>query len=1086
MEFGLPQAPNKRRCLDVSVASLLNPTSIVASEHAGRIIVEDEKQNNEETEHYSISFNLYPADTVGNIEHIPPTGFLNGVQGSSQRTGAVHGFHPIQQSLHYHNQHYLSTSFPQNNFEETSTNKMLGELPTGFENHTSATVNQNHRPEAVQGEAIAFANCDLHYKAYNQQEFEEPPALVDDSLSHQHQASSMFAFNPVAIEVTSKASLLSLSRTIAEIPVPVPNSIDKEHHIHVGETAKNKKTTVCFGMFAGITGEFEVSLAHNDRPFSSPVPIRLETADSFTCPSIGRLQGTVSTQHRQLLQAILDESSIRIQATCTWDEKNMDAQSLSSVIPRLISCILSFTLYGPMELCEELGTFFQDYEIYLQDPLNCDLNVTYCNPHRLSSTDIETCPMTFRLQTDILEAFDVRAIPHQSELLDIMDRQEDLPEASQPSIIHAQLERHQKQALSFMLRREQGWAFGSSSGDLWGWKRTGQGRLFLNMISGDHQREEPKQFFGGIIADPMGLGKTLTMIALVASDLQIHNVGNATLDKRTYNFGTNKTTLIVVPPALLDTWEEQLSQHVVPGGLAWYRHHGKARLVDVFELEKLNIILTTYHTISTEWKNSSKSDSSILFSTQWKRLILDEAHFIRNSNSQMAKAVCSIRASRRWAVTGTPIQNRLGDLAALLKFLDVYPYCDAKHFDADITHLWKTGESEKAMERLKRLSRCLILRRPKTTINLPTRTDLRCLVNFTTDERELYEKIKSKAIAHFVEAVRHEGAEGLPSLAFVNIIQQINALRMVCDMGMHYNSRYDVRAIENNDPSEATDWSSVAQQTFNFQCEIASITCQLCKSMLDITERLFGGSSNHLTNPLFSQCWQFVCPDCVQRSHEDCAKDFLCGHSPPHPFAPVSLNRDILEDGILMPAQSTPGSDVMLNRLPSKVTSLLRRLKSQPFDSKSIVFSTWRMTLDVVEAGLDKAQIQCLRYDGKVPQKERKNILDRFRRDPSISVLLLTLSCGAVGLTLTEASYAYLMEPHWNPTVEEQALARIHRLGQKNEVTTIRFYVKDTFEERVMEVQRSKEDLAGILFSSDNGNIQSGNKARLERLCSLL
>jgi SNF2 family DNA or RNA helicase len=83
--------------------------------------------------------------------------------------------------------------------------------------------------------------------------------------------------------------------------------------------------------------------------------------------------------------------------------------------------------------------------------------------------------------------------------------------------------------------------------------------------------------------------------------------------------------------------------------------------------------------------------------------------------------------------------------------------------------------------------------------------------------------------------------------------------------------------------------------------------------------------------------------------------------------------------------------------------------------------------------------------------------------------MLLTLSCGAVGLTLTEASRAYLMEPHWNPTIEEQALARIHRIGQLKEVTTIRFYIRDSFEETVMEVQEKKRNLAGVLLSGHDG-----------------
>jgi hypothetical protein len=169
--------------------------------------------------------------------------------------------------------------------------------------------------------------------------------------------------------------------------------------------------------------------------------VNLETASSFTCPSAVNMKGSVSTQHTRLLQAIIDETSIRHQVTCTLDEPNVESRSLSSILPRLIPCLLSFTLYGPMELFEELGTFFQDYDIYLQDPVGCDINVRYCNPHRLSSTDVDLCPLTFTLQSEILETFDKHAVPHHSELLDILDPQEDLPETSQPSILHTQLER---------------------------------------------------------------------------------------------------------------------------------------------------------------------------------------------------------------------------------------------------------------------------------------------------------------------------------------------------------------------------------------------------------------------------------------------------------------------------------------------------------------------------------------------------------------------------------------------------------------------------------------------------------------------
>ena len=88
-----------------------------------------------------------------------------------------------------------------------------------------------------------------------------------------------------------------------------------------------------------------------------------------------------------------------------------------------------------------------------------------------------------------------------------------------------------------------------------------------------------------------------------------------------------------------------------------------------------------------------------------------------------------------------------------------------------------------------------------------------------------------------------------------------------------------------------------------------------------------------------------------------------------------------------------------------------------------------------------------MRFDGKVPNKQRGVLLKDFQEDPNVRVALMTISCGSVGLDLTAASRAYLMEPHWNPSVEQQALARIYRMGQKRPVTTVRYVMRDSFED---------------------------------------
>lgn len=185
---------------------------------------------------------------------------------------------------------------------------------------------------------------------------------------------------------------------------------------------------------------------------------------------------------------------------------------------------------------------------------------------------------------------------------------------------------------------------------------------FFNTISQEYQPDAPPPFYGGIIADPMGLGKTLTMIALVASDLDSNPLPSES-EYPTVDMPDASATLIIVPPPCTSCfpWREpspnivvclltlgsdsklgrtvarvcsypiilnhttNTSRHVVPGELGFHRHHGKTRLNDISEISQFNIVLTTYHTVSAEWKAANGGlEKSPLFSVRWRRIILDE------------------------------------------------------------------------------------------------------------------------------------------------------------------------------------------------------------------------------------------------------------------------------------------------------------------------------------------------------------------------------------------------------------------------------------------------------------------------------
>lgn len=286
----------------------------------------------------------------------------------------------------------------------------------------------------------------------------------------------------------------------------------------------------------------------------------------------------------------------------------------------------------------------------------------------------------------------------------------------------------------------------------------------------------------------------------------------------------------------------------------------------------------------------------------------------------MAHAICALDSISRWAVTGTPIQNRLSDLATLLKFIRVHPYTDPDRFDADIAHFWKSGQDEEAAKRLQRLSACILLRRPKTTISLSARRDLRCAISFNPEERKMYTKIREQAISGIDEALRIN-SDTLRAGVHANVLQQIESLRLVCNLGLHYHARHQKSL---NLPTGVSDWASVAQQTFNVQREMRPIICMQCSSAPELTEASLDEPSTANQSSIFSSCLRFFCGDCTRRSSRKDGK-FNCGHRPPCLTASISTKMNGCEEiSGIVPRQM----EAYPAALPSKIEALIADIKT--------------------------------------------------------------------------------------------------------------------------------------------------------------
>ncbi|KAL9138566.1 MAG: hypothetical protein Q9175_000194 [Cornicularia normoerica] len=515
--------------------------------------------------------------------------------------------------------------------------------------------------------------------------------------------------------------------------------------------------------------------------------------------------------------------------------------------------------------------------------------------------------------------------------------QEALSDAYTPQNLSNLLYKHQKQALTFMMQRERGWAMDGHHKDIWREEHDSFGRSrYQNLISGMKQMTRPDQFQGGLLIDAPGLGKSLSILALISSDAESEG-------QNVLNLAPSSTTLLVVPKTLIQMWKDELRKHLRSSeSLKHCVYYGKNRTKYLGQLEIYGLVITTYSIVRLDWKTwlAEPNNHLTLHATKWRRVVLDE---------------------------GTPIQNRLTDLFSLFKFLRCSPFDDQKVFNTQVTQNWKTRSDPDSVAKLKTLVNCLSLRRPKTTIELPPRRDDIIYLDFSTKEWEDYQRVKNKTLYNLDNAGGENGGT-----RFYNALKWVNELRLMCNHGT-MNPK-EAQKIDETPPA----WS--VQEAQASQSITATKVFKIC---------------NHIP----------------RRSQKQDARD---------KEGKTFLETDVSgPSGLVIPKKD--------DCLPTKARRLVQDLLETPEDTKSVVFSSWAKTFDIVQPQLWAHSMRCVRLDGTLSANSRANVLRVFRTEPGIRVLLATISCGGIGLDLTAASRAYIMEPQWNPMSEAQALDRIHR-----------------------------------------------------------
>ncbi|KAN0074910.1 SNF2 family N-terminal domain containing protein [Elaphomyces granulatus] len=577
-------------------------------------------------------------------------------------------------------------------------------------------------------------------------------------------------------------------------------------------------------------------------------------------------------------------------------------------------------------------------------------------------------------------------------------------------------------------------------------------------------QQEKTQFKGGLLGDEMGMGKTIQAVSLLMSDYPV-----------------GMPSLVVVPPVALMQWQSEIKEYT--NGklkvLIYHNSNAKVKHMKKRELESYDVIMISYSGLESmhrkELKGWTRNDGivkedSVIHSIRFHRLVLDEAHSIKQRNTGVARACFALKATYKWCLSGTPVQNRIGEFFSLLRFLEVRPFacyfckmcqCKELHWSQDAekrcTHCKHSGFShvsvfnqeilnpiterytetarKGALSKLRLITDRIMLRRLKkdhtTSMELPPKRVIIHNEFFAEVERDFSSSIMSQTTRQFDTYV----SRGVMLNNYANIFGLIMQMRQVA-----------------NHPDLLLKKHAEGGQNV--------LVCGICDEAAEEAIR--------------SRCHHEFC--------RQCAKDLFRSLDPDSavecPRCHIALSIDFEQPDIEQEEETFKKSSI-INRIKmedwtssTKIEMLiydLYKLRSKKQTHKSIVFSQFTSMLQLVEWRLRRAGFNTVMLDGSMTPAQRQKSIEYFMNNVNVEIFLVSLKAGGVALNLTEASRVFIVDPWWNPAAEWQSADRCHRIGQRRPCVITKLCVEDSVESRMVLLQEKKANMINGTINKDQG-----------------
>ncbi|KAK0213994.1 SNF2 family N-terminal domain-containing protein [Armillaria fumosa] len=510
------------------------------------------------------------------------------------------------------------------------------------------------------------------------------------------------------------------------------------------------------------------------------------------------------------------------------------------------------------------------------------------------------------------------------------------------------------------------------------------------------------EYGGGILADDMGFGKTLQVLVMIIDNM---------MDPKAAYKGP---TLVVCPASVMLVWELECFRISGDKELNYYLYHGSKREQDPNKLKAYDVVITSYDTLGSEYSKLCKTEGKgkgkkyIIadtaktgpYAVHWNRLVMDEAQMVHNNETRRYLSCYELSCGYVWAVTGTPVQNKLQDIYSLLSLLPPSQKAQAPPLPpglacgVELPPAFKEDLHAylyKVMLRRTKKDRYLWVKLPPIKV-----TTVECL--FSDAEQRLYNAVEQRK-GNFMIWGKYVQAITCPLTMLLRLMQACTHPGTFC------KDHIDEKDEEKDDDGALVD-----------------------------------GVQDHI-NP--ADVKELVGDDVYETSR----RETLRSH--------IRSKPEVLD---IPPIEPYPTKVVEMIKI---LRMIRQRSRQTGVKEKTIVFSRWTGVLDRLTSILDRYHFKSVMYDGRM-NKAAKDlaIQDITVAESDIDVMLVSLMAGGTGLNLVACNNVIFMDLWWNPAVEEQAFNRVHRIGQTKPVEVYKLVVPNTIEDKVLQMQAKKTQLA--------------------------